>query len=73
MAKHVLVKADEKWNRGWGLPFGGKNDNEYVLRCMMWADNYWLFFDNQERLVCMVNDTIAELLDLNMEDKHTQR
>ena len=22
----------------------GKHDNEYVMRGMMWADNYWLFF-----------------------------
>ena len=36
-----------------------------VLR--MWADTYWLFKDSMERLVCMVNDIIAELLDLDME------
>ena len=33
----------------------------------MWADNYWLFSDNRERLICMVNDVIEELLDLDME------
>ena len=65
-AKHVLWKAEEKWNRGWGLAFGGENDNEYVLRGMMWADNYWLFFDNKQRLVCMVIHIIAEVLHLNM-------
>ena len=40
---------------------------------MMWADNHWLFCDNNnnnnERLVCMVNDIIEELLDLDMEPK----
>ena len=46
-----------------------EHDNEYVLRCMMWADNYWLFCDNKERLTCMVNDIIEELLDLDMEPK----
>ena len=29
------------------------------------ADNCWLFFDNKERLVCMVNDIIEELLGLD--------
>ena len=37
------------------------------MRGMMWANNYWLFCDNKERLVCMVNDIIEELLDLDME------
>ena len=59
MAKYVLWKAEEKWKaKGWGVTFGGQHDNEYVLRGMMWADNCWLFFDNKERLVCMVNDII---------------
>ena len=35
----------------------------------MWADNYWLFSDNREELICMVNDIIEELLDLDMEPK----
>ena len=66
----MLWKADEKWKaRGWELSFGGKNDNEYVLRSMMWADNFWLFCDNKERLVCMVNDIIEDLLVLDMEHK----
>ena len=48
VAKHVLWKAEEKWKtQGWGVPFGG-HDKEYVLRGMMWADNYWLFSDNRE-------------------------
>ena len=47
-----------------GLPIGGQPDNEYVLRGMMWADNYWLFCDKRERLMCKVNDVIDELLDL---------
>ena len=36
---------------------------------MMWADNYWFFCDDKERWVCMVNDIIEELLDLDMEPK----
>ena len=36
---------------------------------MMWGDSYWLFCDNMERLVCMVNDLIEELLDLDMGPK----
>ena len=39
--------------------------NEHSLRSMMWADNYWLFCDSKERLVCMVSDIIEELLDLD--------
>ena len=46
VAKCVLWKVEEKWEaNGWGLPFGGRHDNEYVLRGMMLADNYWLFCD----------------------------
>ena len=68
VAKYVLWKAEEKWKaKGWGVTFGGQHDNEYVLRGMMWADNCWLFCDNKERLVCMVNDIIEELLELDME------
>ena len=52
-----------------GLPLGGQHDNEYLLCGMMWAGNHWLFCDNQERLVCMVNDIIDELLDLDMGPK----
>ena len=52
-----------------GLPFGGQHDNEYVLRGMMWADNFWLFCDNRERLIFIVNDIIEELMDLDMEPK----
>ena len=49
VAKYVLWKAEEKWKaNGWGLPFGGQHDNEYVLRGMMWADNYWLFCDQRK-------------------------
>ena len=69
VAKYVLWKA-EKWRaKGWGLPFGGQHDTEYVLRGMMWADNYWLSSDNRERLICMVSDIIEELMDLDMEPK----
>ena len=33
----------------------------------MWADNYWLFSDDKENLVCMVTDVIEELLDVDIE------
>ena len=48
LAKYVSWKAEEKWNARvwWGLDFGGKYDNEYVLRRMLWADNHWLFSDS---------------------------
>ena len=52
-----------------GLPFGEQHDNEYKPRGMMWADNCRLFCDNKERLICMVNDIIEELLGLDMEPK----
>ena len=65
VAKYVLWKAEDRWKaRGWGLSFGVDSDNEYVLRSMMWADNYWLFCHNREFLVHMVNDIIEELLNL---------
>ena len=68
VVKYVLWKIEEKWKaRGWGLSFGGEDDNEYVLRSMMWADNYWLFCHDREVLVHMVNDVIEELMDLDME------
>ena len=49
--------------RGGGLAFGGKYDNEYVLRSMTWSDNYLLFSDSTEELIRMVNDIIMELVD----------
>ena len=59
VAKYVLWNAKGKWKaRGWGLSAGGKNDNEYVLRGMMWAENCRLFSDIKERLVCMVSGII---------------
>ena len=51
VAKYVSCEAEVKWKaKGWRLPFGGEKNDEYVLRCMMWADNYWLFCDTKERL-----------------------
>ena len=44
LARCVLRKAEEKWKaREWRVAFGGKYDNEYVLRGVMWVDHYWLF------------------------------
>ena len=48
----------------------GEKDNRYVLRSMMWVDNYWLFCDSKDKWVCMVNDIIEELLDLDMEPEN---
>ena len=51
VAKWVLWRAEEKWKaNGWGLLFGGQHDNEYVLRGMMWADNYRLFCDKKREI-----------------------
>ena len=36
---------------------------------MMWTDNCCLFCDNKERLVCVANDIIEELLDMDVEPK----
>ena len=49
--------------------YPSEHDNECTLRGMMWADNFWLFSDSREKLICMMNDIIEELLDLNMEPK----
>ena len=63
VAKYVLWKPQEKWKaKDWGLTFDRQHDNAHVLRGMMWAGNYWLFCDNKEKLVCVVNDIIEELL-----------
>ena len=36
---------------------------------MLWADDCWLFSDDKEKLMFMVNDIIEELVDLDMEPK----
>ena len=59
VAKHVLWKAEERWKAS------GESDNKYVLRSMMWADNYRLFCHNREFLH-MVNEIIEELMNLDM-------
>ena len=70
IAKQVLWKAEEKWRVfGLGSSFGRQHDKEFTFRGMMLADNCWLFSDSRERLTCMVNDIIEELLDLDMEPK----
>ena len=58
---HMCAAESRRKVEGKGLEvtLGGQNDNDHVLRGMMWA----------ERLVCMVNDIFEELLDLDMEPK----
>ena len=51
------------------MAFGGQHDHECTLRSMMWADKYWIFSDNRDKLICMVNDIIEDLLELDMEPK----
>ena len=35
VTKYVLWQAEERWKaRSWELSFGGKNDNEYLLRLL---------------------------------------
>ena len=34
-----------------------------------WLDNDWILSDDREKLKCMVNDIIEELMDLDMEPK----
>ena len=36
---------------------------------MMWTDNCWLCTDNREKLICVANNIIEELMDLDMEPK----
>ena len=43
---------------GWRLAFDGGNDCEFVLRGILWADNCWLFCDNEESLVAVVNNVV---------------
>ena len=62
VANFVLWKTEEKWRaKGW--------ENEYTLRGMMWAENFWMLSHNREIMVCIVNDIIEGLLDLDMEPK----
>ena len=63
LVNYVYVKLRNKGRlEEWGLPFGGKYDNEFMLRSMMWADTHWLFSDSKDKLVYMVNDIIGGLL-----------
>ena len=68
VAKYVLWKAEERWKaKGWS--FGGQHDIEHTFRGMMCANNNWILSDNREKLICMVNDIIEELQDLDLEPK----
>ena len=46
-----------------------EEDDEYRFSGMMWADNYWMFSDDKDRLMRMVSDIIEELMDVDMELK----
>ena len=60
LANCVQWKAEEMWKaRGWELAFG-TDDDECLLRGTMWVNNYWLFSDDKEKLMCMVNDITVD-------------
>ena len=70
VVKHALWKADDQWKiGGWRLAFGRQCGDEYFFRGMMWADNCWLLGNEKRMWVCMVNDIIKELLELDVEPK----
>ena len=63
-------KAERKWKaKRWRIAFGREGDDEYFFSGMMWADNYRIFSDDKEKLTCMVDDIIEDLLDLDIEPK----
>ena len=67
-ATHVPWKAKKKWKvQGWRIMYGGQGDDESRFSGMRWADSYWIFSDDRERLTCTVNDIIEELVGLDME------
>ena len=47
----------------------GEGDDEHRLSGMISAGSYKIFSDDKEKLKCMVNDIIEELMDLDMEPK----
>ena len=55
--------------KGWEIMFGGEGDDEYRFSGMKWADNCWTFSDDREKLKCVVNDILDELMILDMELK----
>ena len=56
-------------DQGWEPAFGGKLDDECLFRGMRWADNYWQFSDDKEKVMCIVFCVVEELLELDMESK----
>ena len=56
-------------DQGLGTCCRRKTRRRGFFRGMMWADNYWLFRDDKEKLVYMANDIIEKLPDLDMEPK----
>ena len=54
---------------GTGILFGGGGDDGHRLSDVRCSDNYWIFSDDREKLMWMVNDIIGEVMDLDMEPK----
>ena len=48
---------------------GRPGGDGYLFRGVTWADNYWLFCDDKEKLVRVVHGIQEELLDLYVEPK----
>ena len=46
-----------------------KEMTKYWFSGVRWAGIHWIFSDGRQRLRCMVNDVITELMDLDMEPK----
>ena len=66
----LIAQAEKKWKaKRWRVAFGKEGDGECFFSGMMWADNYWIFSDDKEKLTCMINDIIEEFLDLDLEPK----
>ena len=65
----AVESRGEVEDQGWGLAFERKYDDECSFRSTTWADTSQLFSDDRKKFVCMVEDIIEKLLDLDMEPK----
>ena len=56
--------------KGWGIAFGREEGDEYRFISFTWANNYWMFSDDNDKLTWMVNDIVEDLMGLDMEPEH---